>query len=114
MSNVQKPNSPENTSPLHPPSRVVPSEIGSSRSPIEGKKPKFPNPPETEIPDVATLRDQWRFAIRQYSRWYSQAWGTAIFAGLSFFALGWFIKGSNPLPSKQDDDPKPPSSDRDR
>ncbi|KAG6392011.1 hypothetical protein SASPL_146213 [Salvia splendens] len=46
-----------------------------------------PNPRETGIPDAATLRDQWRFAIRQYSRWYSQAWGTAILAGVSFFAL---------------------------
>ncbi|KAL7129931.1 hypothetical protein ABFS83_13G101200 [Erythranthe nasuta] len=59
----------------------------------------FPNPPESMNPDAATLRDQWRFAIRQYSKWYSHAWGTAILAGLSFFALGWFVKGSNPLPS---------------
>ncbi|XP_073134716.1 uncharacterized protein [Henckelia pumila] len=59
----------------------------------------YPNPPDSFNPDAATLRDQWRFAIRQYSRWYSQAWGTAILAGLSFFALGWIIKGSNPLPS---------------
>ncbi|EYU28032.1 hypothetical protein ABFS82_13G101500 [Erythranthe guttata] len=59
----------------------------------------FPNPPESMNPDAATLRDQWRFAIRQYSKWYSHAWGTAILAGLSFFALGWIVKGSNPLPS---------------
>ncbi|CAA3006063.1 Polyvinyl alcohol dehydrogenase (cytochrome) [Olea europaea subsp. europaea] len=26
----------------------------------------YPNPPETVNPDAATLRDQWRFAIRQY------------------------------------------------
>ena len=63
----------------------------------------YPNPRETRIPDAATLKDQWRFAIRQYSRWYSQAWGTAILAGASFFALGWIIKGSNPLPSLQSD-----------
>ncbi|XP_073301911.1 uncharacterized protein [Primulina huaijiensis] len=62
-------------------------------------RPHYPNPPDSVNPDVATLRDQWRFAIRQYSRWYSQAWGSAILAGLSFFALGWIIKGSNPLPS---------------
>lgn len=63
------------------------------------KARKYPNPPDPFNPDPVTLRDQWRFAIRQYSRWYSQAWGTAILAGVSFFALGWMIKGSNPLPS---------------
>ncbi|PNX79663.1 hypothetical protein L195_g035650 [Trifolium pratense] len=46
------------------------------------------NPPETSIPDSATLRDQWKYAIRQYSKWYSHAWGTAILAGTAFFALG--------------------------
>lgn len=77
--------------------------------------PKIPsnyrNPRETVNPDAATLRDQWRFAIRQYSRWYSQAWGTAILAGVSFFALGWIIKGSNPLPSLQS---SPPAADADK
>ncbi|KAK7412407.1 hypothetical protein VNO78_03866 [Psophocarpus tetragonolobus] len=57
------------------------------------------NPREKEIPDAATLRDQWRYAIRQYSKWYSHAWGTAILAGTAFFALGWIIKGENPIPS---------------
>ncbi|CAN4117481.1 unnamed protein product [Withania somnifera] len=61
--------------------------------------PHFPNPPDRTNPDPATLREQWRFAIKQYSKWYSHAWGTAILAGLSFYALGWIIKGSNPLPS---------------
>ncbi|KAK9706745.1 hypothetical protein RND81_07G149200 [Saponaria officinalis] len=65
-----------------------------------GQKAHFPNPPETVNPDPATLREQWRFAIRQYSKWYSHAWGTAIIAGGAFFALGWIIKGGNPLPSK--------------
>ncbi|RWW39317.1 hypothetical protein BHE74_00055363 [Ensete ventricosum] len=64
------------------------------------KAVRYPNPPDPVNPDVATLRDQWRFAIRQYSRWYSHAWGTAILAGVSFFAIGWLIKGSNPLPSR--------------
>ncbi|XP_065027887.1 uncharacterized protein LOC103968901 isoform X1 [Musa acuminata AAA Group] len=64
------------------------------------KGARYPNPPDPVNPDVATLRDQWRFAIRQYSRWYSHAWGTAILAGVSFFAIGWLIKGSNPLPSR--------------
>ncbi|GER41628.1 hypothetical protein STAS_18368 [Striga asiatica] len=66
--------------------------------------PHYPNPPELVNPDAATLREQWRFAIRQYSKWYSHAWGTAILAGLSFFALGWAIKGSNPLPSFKSND----------
>ena len=60
----------------------------------------YPNPPDAAVPDAATLRDQWRFAVRQYSRWYSHAWGTAILAGAAFFALGWLVKGSNPLPSR--------------
>ncbi|KAK7246424.1 hypothetical protein RIF29_41292 [Crotalaria pallida] len=57
------------------------------------------NPAETVNPDAATLRDQWKYAIRQYAKWYSHAWGTAIFAGVTFFALGWLIKGGNPIPS---------------
>lgn len=80
----------------HPSSEKFP--VGSSDSGFSSG-PKYPNPPETTNPDPATLREQWRYATRQYSRWYSQAWGTAILAGLSFFALGWIIKGSNPLPS---------------
>lgn len=64
-----------------------------------GHKSRHINPPETVNPDSATLRDQWRYAIRQYSKWYSHAWGTAILAGTAFFALGWIIKGENPLPS---------------
>uniref|UniRef100_A0A0D3GHB2 Uncharacterized protein n=1 Tax=Oryza barthii TaxID=65489 RepID=A0A0D3GHB2_9ORYZ len=60
----------------------------------------YPNPPDAAIPDAATLREQWRFAVRQYSRWYSHAWGTAILAGAAFFGLGWLVKGSNPLPSR--------------
>lgn len=59
----------------------------------------YPNPPDPINPDAATLREQWRYAMRQYSRWYSQAWGSAILAGMAFFALGWIIKGDNPLPS---------------
>ncbi|KAG0484558.1 hypothetical protein HPP92_008478 [Vanilla planifolia] len=60
---------------------------------------KYPNPPDPFNPDAATLSDQWQFASRKYSRWYSFAWGTAILAGVSFYPLGWFIKGSNPIPS---------------
>ena len=66
---------------------------------LSGDKVHFPNPPDPTNPDPATLREQWRFAIRQYSRMYSHTWGTAILAGAYFFALGWFIKGDNPLPS---------------
>ncbi|CAL5409913.1 unnamed protein product [Camellia sinensis] len=104
------PNPPQNLPPSPPPpnSRVA-GESGSNRSSAYGgQKPHYPNPPDATNPDAATLREQWRFAIKQYSRWYSQAWGTAILAGLSFFALGWIIKGSNPLPSfvKHEDETK--------
>eukprot|EP00250_Pteridium_aquilinum_P017012 c23412_g1_i1 orf=79-474(+) len=73
----------------------------------EGPPPRI-NPPDPENPDPATLREQWRYAISLYSKWYSHAWGTAILAGLSFFALGWFIKGGNPLLSSKPSD-SPPS-----
>ena len=59
--------------------------------------PSPQNPPDAENPDPATLREQWKYAIGLYSRWYSHAWGTTILAGLSFFAIGWFVKGENPL-----------------
>ncbi|EXC30539.1 hypothetical protein L484_015030 [Morus notabilis] len=85
----------------------IPSEANGSFS---GQKIRYPNLPDPANPDPATLREHWRFAIRQYSRWYSQAWGTAILAGLSFFALGWIIKGSNPLPSFRGDNPPSSSS----
>ncbi|KAF5728708.1 hypothetical protein HS088_TW21G00858 [Tripterygium wilfordii] len=76
---------------------------------FSGRKIHYPNPPDAANPDPATLREQWRFAIKQYSKWYAHAWGTAIFAGISFFALGWIIKGGNPLPSFHDN-PSAPSS----
>ncbi|KAI3955168.1 hypothetical protein MKX01_034197 [Papaver californicum] len=82
------------------------SKSGSSYS--EGAKTyHYKNPPDATLPDSATLRDQWRFAVRQYSKWYSHAWGTAVLAGASFFALGWYIKGSNPLPSRHKEDEGP-------
>ncbi|XP_009610400.1 uncharacterized protein [Nicotiana tomentosiformis] len=87
-----------------PPSKNPPKiSGGSSNSGFSGGH-NSPNPPDRSNPDPATLREQWRFAIRQYSKWYSHAWGTAILAGLSFYALGWIIKGSNPLPSFKRED----------
>ncbi|KAG6488607.1 uncharacterized protein LOC122005063 [Zingiber officinale] len=86
-----------------PKPRPQPTPIPGAEDPAGWKGARYPNPPDSVNPDVTTLRDQWRFAIRQYSRWYSQAWGTAILAGVSFFALGWLIKGSNPLPSRSTD-----------
>ncbi|KAK9152941.1 hypothetical protein Sjap_000421 [Stephania japonica] len=84
--------------------RVPGGEIESKTTPYPHgwQRPSYPNPPETSNPDPATLREQWRYASRQYSRWYSQAWGAAILAGMAFYALGWIVKGSNPLPSWQD------------
>lgn len=81
--------------------KASPPDVSSGRGRGIPQGHRYPNPPETVNPDAATLREQWRFAIRQYSKWYSHAWGTAIIAGLSFFALGWVIKGSNPLPSRK-------------
>ncbi|MED6222583.1 hypothetical protein PIB30_065721 [Stylosanthes scabra] len=68
------------------------------------------NPPETVNPDPTTLRDQWKFATREYGKWYSHAWGTALLAGVAFFALGWAIKGENPLLSFRSDDSSSSSS----
>ncbi|KAL5576659.1 hypothetical protein UlMin_018358 [Ulmus minor] len=90
----------------------LPSHPPSSNNGHVKTKVHYPNPPDAANPDPATLREQWKFAIRQYSKWYSHAWGTAILAGFSFFALGWIIKGSNPLPSlSRGDSSSPPSSD---
>ncbi|XP_057764409.1 uncharacterized protein LOC130985444 [Salvia miltiorrhiza] len=86
----------------------------SPKIPSNGGGSNYPNPRETVNPDVATLRDQWRFAVKQYSKWYSQAWGSAILAGVSFFALGWIIKGSNPLPSFQSDTTASSPPDKDK
>jgi len=83
-----------------------PPEIGYNGSSNAHKLPHYPNPPDPINPDPAALREQWRYATRQYSRWYSQAWGSAILAGLAFFALGWIVKGSNPLPSFGDETTK--------
>lgn len=106
MADTPNPNNPQNL-----PSSS--SEIRNSNSKpnftanadFSGQRANFPNPPDAANPDPATLRDQWRYAIRQYSKWYSHAWGTAILAGVSFFALGWIIKGSNPIPSFKTDNP---------
>ncbi|KAG2318883.1 hypothetical protein Bca52824_012096 [Brassica carinata] len=88
------------------------AEIGSGSS-YSGQRMTYPNRPESVNPDQATLREQWKFAIRQYSKWYSHAWGTAILAGGVFFGLGWIIKGSNPLPSLQSSS-KSPKSDEEK
>ncbi|CAN1120430.1 hypothetical protein LINPERPRIM_LOCUS38659 [Linum perenne] len=75
--------------------------------------PPIPLHPTNPVP--TTPWEQWRFAIKQYNRRYTQAWGTTILAGVSFFALGWIIKGGNPLPSfisDHDNNPKPRSNDR--
>ncbi|KAH1096249.1 hypothetical protein J1N35_013170 [Gossypium stocksii] len=102
MSENQKPHSHQNLP--SSPNKSIPEIESNAASDFSGhQRVRFPNPPDLTNPDPSTLRDQWRYAIRQYSRWYSHAWGTAILAGLSFFALGWVIKGSNPLPSFNSD-----------
>ena len=62
-------------------------------------------------PDAAPLRDQWKYATKQYSKWCSHSWGTSILAGLAPFALGWVIKGKNPLLSFRSHDSSSSSSD---
>ncbi|KAL8227114.1 hypothetical protein R6Q57_016946 [Mikania cordata] len=90
---------------LQPENPRVGGEIGENKNHF---KRNYPNPPDISNPDAATLREQWKYAIRQYSKWYSHAWGTAILAGVSFFALGWVIKGGNPIPSfHRNDDASP-------
>ncbi|TVU08954.1 hypothetical protein EJB05_42382, partial [Eragrostis curvula] len=101
MASQEKPTTP----PPPPPQPPAPEGgVARARGPVSGGAHAggsgYPHPPDAAIPDAATLRDQWRFAVRQYSRWYSHAWGTAILAGGAFFALGWLVKGSNPLPSR--------------
>ncbi|KAM6551190.1 hypothetical protein CsatB_000998 [Cannabis sativa] len=115
MSEPQNPSNPQNPPSSSPSTSTKVSNQanhGRANSSFSALKGHFPNPPDSTNPDPATLRDQWRFAIRQYSKWYSHAWGTAILAGVSFFALGWVIKGSNPLPSlsHQDSSHPPPAS----
>ncbi|KAK6264664.1 hypothetical protein SCA6_020098 [Theobroma cacao] len=108
MSEHQKPEHPQNLPPSSASTSKSIPELGNNTAADSSGRPKvrYPNPPDLTNPDPATLRDQWRYAIRQYSRWYSHAWGTAILAGVSFFALGWIIKGSNPLPSFKSDSDK--------
>lgn len=60
------------------------------------KQAQYPNPPDPHNPELASLRERWNVPIRQYIRWSSQAWSAAIFVGISFFAVGWFVRGSNP------------------
>lgn len=112
MADQQKPKTSESLSSSASNSKLNP-EAGHTSTKFSNHKVRYPNPPDAANPDPATLREQWRFAIKQYSRWYSHAWGTAIFAGLSFFALGWIVKGSNPLPSFKGDSNDAASHDSD-
>ncbi|KAL6876457.1 hypothetical protein ACP4OV_013029 [Aristida adscensionis] len=108
MAHQEKPTSPPPPPPAASEGSVARARVSGGGAAGAGGGSGYPNPPEAAVPDAATLRDQWRFAVRQYSRWYSHAWGTAILAGTAFFALGWLVKGSNPLPSRAGpDDGKP-------
>ncbi|RVW37992.1 hypothetical protein CK203_084203 [Vitis vinifera] len=57
-----------------PPSVIHLAMIYCGNTSYSAPKPHFPNPPDPTNPDPAALREQWRYAIRQYSKWYSHAW----------------------------------------
>ncbi|KAK7306600.1 hypothetical protein VNO77_44549 [Canavalia gladiata] len=115
---MSEPNNNPNPKSRYPVSSSSSSSSSGSGVPIDDGSKKFSghkshiNPPEREIPDPATLKDQWRYAIRQYSKWYSHAWGTAILAGTAFFALGWIIKGQNPISSFHSNSPSHTDKDK--
>ncbi|KAK6932626.1 hypothetical protein RJ641_002250 [Dillenia turbinata] len=89
MTEDKKPKSTPQNLPSSTPSKPKPPEISGEVGGNGNTKFHYPNPPDAVNPDAATLREQWKYATRQYSKWYSHAWGTAILAGLAFFALGW-------------------------
>lgn len=70
----------------------------SPKSGGNGKHTQYPNPPDPHNPDLAGLRKQWKVPLTQYIKWSSNAWSAAIFVGISSFALGWFIRGSDHPP----------------
>ncbi|CAL1408511.1 unnamed protein product [Linum trigynum] len=97
-----------------------PSPFSPPTSAPAAPKSKRPSPPLLPSSPPSSSRAGWP-ALRAVSFSFSsfvttivvgaQTWGSAILAGLSFFALGWVIKGGNPLPSfKTDDDNNEPSS----
>eukprot|EP00271_Cylindrocystis_brebissonii_P020205 TRINITY_DN6602_c0_g3_i1.p1 TRINITY_DN6602_c0_g3~~TRINITY_DN6602_c0_g3_i1.p1 ORF type:complete len:121 (+),score=25.53 TRINITY_DN6602_c0_g3_i1:481-843(+) len=95
---------PHTTSPSPPSAESQPRPGPPPRPPLPSVEPyRLPpiNPPESVIPDPVTLADQWRYAQRMYGRYYSYAWGTAILAGAGFYAMGYYIKGGDPLASRK-------------
>ncbi|GJP46657.1 hypothetical protein CLOM_g5922 [Closterium sp. NIES-68] len=76
------------------------SSSSSSGNPPPRAKPRpsasssFPPPSPA---DVASLREQWKYALRMYSVQYANAWGGVIAAGVCLYGLGWYIKGEDPL-----------------
>ncbi|KAJ3701110.1 hypothetical protein LUZ61_004815 [Rhynchospora tenuis] len=72
---------------------------------------KYPNPPDLVNPDPLTLRDQWLFATRNYSRWYSRAWGAAILAGGALYFIGRMLKGSDRVHSHSTNQKENPTHD---
>ncbi|KAK6917628.1 hypothetical protein RJ641_018379 [Dillenia turbinata] len=114
MAEENKPKSTQQNLPFSTPSKSKPPEVSGEVGGNGNTKFHYPNQPDAVNPDAATLREQWKYATRQYSKWYSHAWGTAILAGLAFFALGWVIKGSNPLPSFKPQEDSPSSKQEDQ
>eukprot|EP00850_Spirogloea_muscicola_P003825 SM000016S01813 [mRNA] locus=s16:50562:51105:+ [translate_table: standard] len=58
---------------------------------------KWPNPPDRANPDPVALAEQWRYATRLYARFYARAWGAAVLGASACFALGYYLKGGNPV-----------------
>ncbi|KAI5331683.1 hypothetical protein L3X38_021809 [Prunus dulcis] len=72
---MAEPNTPQNVPPPSSSSSAkVPADMKNGRAnntnkSFSGQKIHYPNPPDASNPDPATLREQWKFAIRQYSKW---------------------------------------------
>ncbi|KAI4306421.1 hypothetical protein L6164_029698 [Bauhinia variegata] len=61
-----------------------------------GSEDQLPEPTLSSESRRGNSREQWRFAMKLCSIWYSKAWGIAIFAGAAFFGHCWVIKRENP------------------
>lgn len=74
-----------------------PFRIPNRMAPFSARRPDSVRRPEVRPEDVETLRAQWKYAVRTYAKAYSNAWGAALMVAAGAFAVGWMIKGENPL-----------------